>query len=432
MPVEPAPAFRPPADDALAPRPEVESILTNYEAAQRGAPVRDRYGLHLALFLATVASTAMAGGAWGRAGLWTSTGWALLVDPVFLADGLRYATALLFFLTVHEFGHYLTARRYGIDVSLPYYVPLPLPPGTPVFNIGTFGAVIRIREPIRRTHHLFDVGAAGPLAGFVAALGVLAFALATLPGPEYVLTLGPGHEQLQAFVAATGAFPPGPLDPSPGGALALGPTLLFEAFRAGVPALPPGWEMYHYPVLFAGWLGLFFTALNLLPVGQLDGGHVTYALFGPRWHARIARATVWGLLFCGAIGAIGEVGVVAGVELEAAGRPYWIGPASAWALMALATGFLLSRTFTGRRAAFGAWAGLMVALAVAVWVGGVAEVVGWTGWLLWGFLLVLLVKVDHPPVVVEEPLTPGRVALGVLALVIFVLCFSPRPIFVMT
>lgn len=414
--------------EPLPPPPdEYKSLLTEYRP-----PPRERYWLHALLFAVTIVTTIWAGGEWaGRVALWERSGFALLLDPVFFADGLRYAIPFLLFLTVHEFGHYLTARAHRVDVSLPYYIPIP--PGLPILNIGTFGAVIRIRERIGRTRQLFDIGVAGPLAGFVIALVALVYAVATLPPPTYVFDFGPGHEALQEYVRQFGTFPQEPtLDQFGIGPLAVGDTPLFALLRMVVPDLPPAWELYHYPVLFAGWLALFFTALNMLPVGQLDGGHVTYALFGERWHARLARTVVVLLLFSGGLGAIGDIGPLSELMAIEAGRPAWIGMAITWAVIVLVIGWIARRLFASGYHKLVTWLGLIVAIAAADAVGGIAGAVGWSGWLLWSALIVFVIKVDHPPVVVDEPLTPGRRALGILALILFVLCFSPRPLYFAT
>lgn len=415
-----------PFPPATAPaRREAEaSILTEYPP-----PKRERVWLHALLFALTATTTVFAGGQWGaRAELWTREGFALLLDPVFLIDGVRYAVAFLGFLTVHEFGHYLTARHYRIDVSLPYY--LPIPPGLPILNIGTFGAVIRIRERIPRTRQLFDVGVAGPLAGAVVALGALLYGLATLPPPTYLLSLG-GHEALKAYILLHGAFPEVPPDPGPMGlgALTVGQTPLFWLLSRAFADVPPMFELYHYPVLFAGWLGLFFTALNLLPVGQLDGGHVTYALFGPRWHGRIARAVVVVLLFSATLGFVLDLGPAFELWAQEEGHAPALGLAATWLLASSFLYFLLSQTFAEEWAVRAGLFGLVTLAGVALRIGGVAERIGWSGWFFWCLLLVVLVKVDHPPEVVREPLTPGRRALGVLALVLFALCFSFRPLY---
>lgn len=409
---------------APAPREADASILTEHHP-----PRSERIWLHALLFAVTATTTVFAGGEWGaRAELWTREGLALLLDPVFFYDGARYAIAFLGFLTVHEFGHYLTARRYRIDVSLPYY--LPIPPGLPILNIGTFGAVIRIRERIPRTRQLFDVGVAGPLAGAVVALGALVYALVTLPPPTYLLSLG-GHDALKAHILLYGTFPEVPPDPGPLGlgALTVGQTPLFWLLSQAFPNVPPMFELYHYPVLFAGWLGLFFTALNLLPVGQLDGGHVTYAMFGPRWHARIARAVVIVLLFSATLGFVSDLGPAFELWAQDEGYAPALGHAVTWVIVAAILYYLLTKMLRDRRAVLAGLFGLVIAAGVALRVGGVAERIGWSGWFFWCLLLVVLVKVDHPPELVREPLTPGRRALGVLALVLFVLCFSFRPLY---
>ena len=187
----------------------------------------------------------------------------------FLYDGFLFGASLLAFLTVHEFGHYFAARYHSVRTSLPYFIPVPFA----LNGIGTFGAVIRIRQQVPSMRKLFDIGSAGPLAGFVVALGVLLLGLATLPGLDYVMGL-PGHESLKAFVQANGRFPDVLARPESGGSqivLVVGNTPLYWLLTQFFSDVPPMWEMYHYPLLFAGWLGLFFTALNLLPVGQLDG-----------------------------------------------------------------------------------------------------------------------------------------------------------------
>jgi membrane-associated protease RseP (regulator of RpoE activity) len=381
------------------------SILTEYDAPPR----RQRYGLHLLLFLLTLASTVYTGGSLvGRFGLYFEPGgWA-----AYVLDGLRFAVPFLLFLTAHEFGHFFAARRHGVDVSLPYYIPLgPL-------GFGTLGAVIRIREPIRRTRQLFDIGAAGPLAGAVVAFVLLAAALAALPPPTYLLDV-PGHERTVAFVLDRGAWPP--VEPPGAGGMVLlfGDTPLFGLVRQVAPGLPSPSELMHYPVLLAAWLALFFTALNLLPVGQLDGGHVVYALFGPRVHAFVARAVTLALFVSGAVGFVRDVPAMAG---------RW-----AWAVLpvlGLVLLALFSRFFREDWRLVLAATGAVLALAYGVnaFAPGLAAAVGYWGWLIWVGLIVFLIRVDHPPVLVHEPLSPGRRALGYLCLVLFVLSFSIQPI----
>ncbi len=397
---------RPPAADS--------GILGPYSSPEEP---RDRIWLHVTLFLATLASMVAVSAFLPAPGIaytardvaYAGEGW-----PERLADGLRYAVPFLLFLTVHEFGHYLTARRYGISVSLPYFLPVPLPG-----SLGTFGAVIRIREPFRRMQALFDVGAAGPLAGVVVALAVYVAGVLTLPPPAYLLGVG-GHEPSVVSLLQTGAFPPldlAGLGPN-GSAVVFGDTPLTHLL-AGLGAYRvPGHELMHYPLLLAGWLGLFFTALNLLPVGQLDGGHVVYALFGPRVHAVVARATVTLLVFSAALGGIHGPSVF--------GFTAW----QAWVAMALGVSVAMAKMFEGEwRLVAPAAVGVVAAVAlVDRLMPAVASAVGFSGWTFWVALILFLVRVDHPYVPPTEALTPGRRALGVLCLVLFVLSFSVQPI----
>jgi membrane-associated protease RseP (regulator of RpoE activity) len=196
---------------------------------------------HVGLFLLTAFSTAFASA--------SHQGHDLLNDPASLVHGLPFAAALLGILLVHEAGHYLMCRRHGVDASLPYFLPAP-----PFFILGTFGAFIRIRSRFPDRRALFDIGAAGPWAGFAVALAVTAFGLAR----STVLGTPPEH-----------------------GILELGDSLLTHWLTHVVLDADPARVVLH-PIAFAGWVGLFVTSLNLLPAGQLDGGHVLYAAAGRR------------------------------------------------------------------------------------------------------------------------------------------------------
>ena len=417
MPAPPRPGDAPPGD---------ASVLTDYAPPAEPAP--DRLWVHAVLFAATFASMVWAGGALvGRAALWPTEpsaaplldalGLSLLGDPDFVRDGLFYAVPFLLFLTVHEFGHYVAARVVRTRVSLPYYIPVPL-----LGSLGTFGAVIRIKEPLRRTRQLFDIGAAGPLAGFVVAVGVLVAAVLALPGAEYLLDV-PGHEAEAAALAQTGALPA--FDPAAVGpgtqALVFGDTPLFHLLSGLGAYRVPGHEVMHYPVLLAGWLGLFFTALNLLPVGQLDGGHVVYALFGPAVHRVVARVTTLLLLLSGGVGFV-------------LGSAFGLGPGLRWVALGLIFALAFARLFEGVWSLVAAGVGGALALTALVVFAtpGLAAAVGYSGWLVWIGLILFVIRVDHPPVRVREPLTPGRKALGYLCLVIFALCFSIQPIQIVT
>ena len=399
-------------DTNLRSREPEDSLL--YEQPERRTH-KDRYWLHLLLFVVTFVTTVYSGGVWASRILRYQEmgGW------WFMPDGLRFAVALLLFLTVHEFGHYIAARRHGIGTSLPYYIPAP-----PVMTFGTLGAVIRIRDPIPTLRKLFDVGAAGPLAGFVIAFGVLIYAFVTLPPPTYLLDL-PGHEQVKEYIQQYGTYPDQmpPVSPELVGTVPVfGQTLLYWLVSQFFTDVPPMYEMYHYPFLLAGWLGLFFTALNLLPVGQLDGGHIVYALVGRKWHGRIARAFMVFLLISGSIGFAEELAPQLGEYSALLGELSWF-------VLAAILYFFLHRVFQGdHRFIAPALLGI-IAATIVLRVLGWADRLGWTGWFIFGLLLVLIVKIDHPPVMRAQPLTPRRKVLGVVCIAIFVLCFSIQPVY---
>ncbi|HEV7475469.1 MAG TPA: site-2 protease family protein, partial [Pyrinomonadaceae bacterium] len=181
-----------------------------------------------------------------------------IANPVLLKSGLTFAAALLTILTAHEMGHYLACRYYGVRATLPFFIPAP-----PLFLAGTFGAFIKMKSPIPSRRALFDIGLAGPLAGFVALVPVAVTGLLTLQ----------------------------PLQPSPaqnlGSAVIFNDPLLFQIIGkltgANLIDASPN------PFYMAAWIGLLVTSLNLMPVGQLDGGHGTFAVFGQRAHKLIGR-----------------------------------------------------------------------------------------------------------------------------------------------
>jgi membrane-associated protease RseP (regulator of RpoE activity) len=212
--------------------PPVQPYLWNEPAPAIPEPVvrpaaapKQRIWLHVILFLLTIGSTWSIGG------------------PV-------YSLSLLAILTAHEFGHYFTAKRHGVPASLPYFLPLPR-----YGLFGTLGAVIRMSPRIPNRRVLFDIAAAGPLAGLIVAIPV-----------SYV---GIAHS---AIVQKTALRP---------GSMELGEPLLFQALGwLAHGKLGSNFDTALGPLGFAGWVGLFITALNLLPMGQLDGGHINHALFG--------------------------------------------------------------------------------------------------------------------------------------------------------
>jgi membrane-associated protease RseP (regulator of RpoE activity) len=205
-------------------------------------------------------------------------------DPVLLRLGLSFSLPVLFILLVHEMGHYLACRRYRLPSTLPYFLPLPA-------VLGTLGAFIRIRVPIRDKRQLFDVGVAGPLAGFAALVPFL--------------LVGVARSQVAPLL-----LPPGASRLVPGSCLA------FElAVRAFHGRLAEGMALRLHPFALAAWFGLLATAINLLPLGQLDGGHILYAVAGrfqrrlalPLWVALALAGILWGgwVVWCVVIFAMG-------------------------------------------------------------------------------------------------------------------------------
>jgi membrane-associated protease RseP (regulator of RpoE activity) len=369
-----------------------------------------RTNFHLILFVLTFASTAFTWASWG--------GRAPFGTPLFLQDGIRFATGLLLFLTVHEFGHYFAAKRHRIDVTLPFYVP------SPFIGVGTLGAVIKVREAIPSRRALFDLGASGPLAGFVLAIGLAIVALVLLPPLTYLMGL-PGHEELITYIQAMGGYPPTPpagsLAP---GSLVLGQTPLFSFLTRDNGHVPPMHELYHFPFLFSAWLALFFTALNLLPVGQLDGGHITYALFGPKWHLRIGRSFLLVLMASGTLGYADEI-------LFAAQPLAPIQTLLAW-LFFSALMFVFAQRLTegSLRSTIIILTGVLTLALIEPRLPFLAETLGYSGWLLWCGLLLFFVRMQHPPVPIWEPLDRKRRLLGYLCIAIFLTCFSIQPLLI--
>lgn len=199
--------------------------------------------------------------------------------PRLLLAGLPFGLAVITFLLAHEMGHYLACRYYGIRVTLPYFIPfppvVPLPGGglIPFLVPGTMGAVIRILAPLKSRRALFDIAVAGPIAGFLVALPILAVGLN------------------QSRVVDLDAL--GPATVSMGEPLLWGP--LQAAFA---PPMGPDQTLLAHPLAFVGWFALLVTAMNLLPVGQLDGGHLLYAVF-PRAHRAVSLAVVMFMIWAG-------------------------------------------------------------------------------------------------------------------------------------
>jgi len=239
---------------------------------------RPRYWIHILLLLATVFTTLVVGARLEsnfQSGLppfaigdhifpvlWALHGHNLLL-------GVPFSLTLMLILLAHEMGHYLYCLKYRVHATLPFFIPFPT-------LIGTLGAFIRIRSPLRSRAILFDIGIAGPIAGFVVALPVLIFSLG------------------RSRVAPFGAAPPD---------ISLGYPLVFYLAKkflvaighgAAIGSVPMS-RLYLDPMAVAAWVGMFATSLNLLPGGQLDGGHIVFAV-SPRTHSRISRATILALI----------------------------------------------------------------------------------------------------------------------------------------
>lgn len=218
-------------------------------------------GLHIGLFLLTFASAAITNA--------LVSGFNVFAQPSAILAGVPYAAALMTILLVHEAGHYVLARLHRVDATLPYFIPAPYP-----FFIGTFGAFIRMRSMPRDRRSLFDIGAAGPWGGFFVAL------------PLLIIGLSLSEIRPQTAADAGGG--------------SLGESLLFSFLIKLVLGTSSADAMIElHPIALAGWVGLLVTALNLIPAGQLDGGHVLYAALGPRWHRRTSRAITAVLLVLG-------------------------------------------------------------------------------------------------------------------------------------
>jgi len=312
---------------------------------------KQKLWLHVLLFIVTYFTTTVAGEFWRG-----------VDDPFDLANlvyGLPYATFVILFISSHEFGHFIAARIHKVEATLPFYIPYP-PTGT--IGFGTLGALIKTRSRVPSNKVMFDIGVAGPIAGFIICLLLLAIGFATLPGIEYLQRIHPGYPDV----------PHGP-----GGELIFGKTLLWTAMEkifANQGYIPPMSEVYHYPWLCAGWFGLFVTALNLLPVGQLDGGHLTYTLFGRSIHRTLGQIT-------------------------------------AVFLFALSLPDVLIGYFQ----------------LDLPWLHAIA-IPGGQMWFLWALITTLVIRFKHPPTEDESPLDPRRKLIAYLTIGMLIVSFTPTPL----
>ena len=319
--------------------------------------------LSLWLFAATSITTGIAGVQWvGK-------------DPLELSNissGLGYGVAILFVLACHEFGHFFAARHHHVKTTFPYFIPFPPIPF--LLNFGTLGAVIRTRSPVLTRKAMFDIGVAGPLAGFLACLAVLVYGLTTLPGPEYIIAIHSDYDFNLNAIPGNQGLP-----------LEFGQTILFSLLTqtftdSSSQFVPPMSEIYHYPFLCVGWFGLFVTAMNLIPIGQFDGGHIIYTMFGHK-QKLIAKVAFITLLFLGV-------------------------PS------------VLDSTL---RSIIAIFSGLSTPQIIPF-----AEY-SWSGWFLWAMISYFFVKLEHPPVPDETPLNGTRMKIGWLSILILFLSFSFVP-----
>lgn len=327
---------------------EINQEFVEYERIRKRRKQKDNYLLHIGLFLITFITTTIAGAEW-------TTGIEMSLDINYLLIGIPYSLSILFIITCHEFGHYFAARYHKVDTTLPYYIPFPTIPG--LLSFGTMGAVIKTREPVMSRKAMFDIGVAGPLAGFVACLIVLIYGFTHVPGIEYLLNIHPDY--LSPDYGKNGLE------------LVFGNTLLFSFFKSifvgSHQFFPPMSEVYHYPYLCVGWFGLFITSMNMIPVGQLDGGHISYTMFGGKNHYKFAVISFIILIVLGAAGFLEEY-------------------------------FNLSTSF------------------------------GWPGWLFWALILFFIIKIKHPSIPDNTELDSTRMFLGYLSYFILIISFSPTPI----
>ncbi len=332
-----------------------------------------------------------------------------------LTQAAQFAGALMSILLAHELGHFIAARIHKVDASLPYFLPLPL-----LSPFGTMGAVIRMRSVIPTRRALLDIGAAGPLAGLALAIPLYAW--------------GAAHSQAV------------PLSGLEDAGMQLGDSLLLRLLdHAFAPPVPEGTDLLLSPVAFAAWAGMFVTMINLLPVGQLDGGHVAFALFGPRQN-RLARWVHRSMLVFFFVSIAGFIArdLRSGLWLMHLGRHvndslFWL----VWFEVLAVLGTLSSsgprprgddpRLTTSTR--------LFATLGLAMLAGMLRDRTSpalWASWFAglallltmearWGVLSPSSTLLDHPPTG-AQPLGLGRAIIAVVTLAFFALLFMPTPI----
>jgi membrane-associated protease RseP (regulator of RpoE activity) len=329
-----------PADESGG-KPE-ENIFWTKEIETRK---RSGFIINVILFILTFFTTTLAGVFWANR------------DPFELSNlqyGITYSILIMLVITTHEFGHYFAARIHRVPVTLPYYIPFPFLFLNP---FGTMGAVIRLKSRQYTRKALFDIGVAGPIAGWVTSMIILLIGFLTLPPLDHIFEIHPEYRE-------TGI----PLE-----GFSFGYNIVFWVFEklfASSPGvfMPPMNEVYHYPFLCVGWFGLLITALNMMPVGQLDGGHISYTMFGDR-HKYLAYTVFGALIFFGLLGLL----PLAGINME----------------------------------------------------------IGSINWLVWALLILFIIRIKHPPALQpgDPPLSSNRMLIGWFTFFIFVVSFCPVPFY---
>jgi membrane-associated protease RseP (regulator of RpoE activity) len=359
------------------------------------------YLIHGSLFILTLITSTLAGGEWVYSKSILASGENFLSWEYFLKS-TAFSIPFIGILLIHELGHFFTSMYHKVRCTLPFFIPAWLGfLGSP--SIGTFGAIIRMKGMVNSRRKFFDIGVAGPLAGFVVAFGVLIYAFTNLPESDYIYQVHPEYADpnFQGFEGETLDFE-------------LGRNLLFwgmENLLADPDRMPVMSEVIHYPFLFAGYLALFFTALNLLPIGQLDGGHVIFGLF-PKHHNQISIVAFTGFLAYAGLGIINPIQPIGELMLRI---PLYVGFIYiCYTKSGLSTQTKLTIATTLAASQY------LLAFLKPEWE-------GYQGWLFFAFLLGRVMGLRHPDVTETREMDSKRKLIGWLAILIFALCFSPRP-----
>lgn len=409
--------------------------------------------IQVSLFFVTLTVTTFSGAEW-MTGRFLFYGDSLMSFNDFL-NGFQYSIPFILILTCHEFGHYFTAKYHNVKTTLPYYIPMWLG-FLPSMSFGTMGAFIQIKDIILSRKQYFDIGIAGPLAGFFIAIGVIFYGYANLPEPEHIFKIHPEYEQFgleyekhvydyefqneqfyQSYLESrkadsvsflvsssseeeSWAFPEfQSLESYPN--MAFSKPLLFQLIESFIPdksRIPNEMEIMHNPYLLAGLLALFFTALNLFPIGQLDGGHIVFGLLGSKNSEIVSKILFTVFVFYAGLGLV-NINELRDVSIE-----------SSLNFLILILGYLYFlyvcafSMFESKRDRLTYAAAI---LSVQFLLNFLFEWEGYVGWLLFSLVLGRFVGIKHPDVVDDRPLDIKRQVLGWLTLVLFILSFSPKP-----